>query len=149
VCFSYHWKEQGHKEYEKMVLHLAGNFRELDDGTPSDPSIQESRDKVPQELRPLAAQYLRRGYIIFASGGMAVDDWFDGTRGIGSRDVRTDGIWLWPDYFAHYVEKYGVDVPQEFLDHMARQGWIAPELTEAKVREVLEQFYKQFGGPNG
>jgi hypothetical protein len=132
-----------------MVLHIAGDFRELGPEDPSLPSLVESRGKLPQKLRPLAAQYLRGGYVIFVSGGMLVDDWFDGTRGIGSRDTRTDGEWLWPSYYAYYVEKHGVDVPQEFLDHMARQGWIAPELTETKVREVLEQFYRQFGGPHG
>jgi hypothetical protein len=131
-----------------MVLHKAGHFRELVPGDPSGPSLEESRDKLPQELRLLAAQYLRGGSI-WATSGKLVDDWFDGTRGIAFLEVRTDGMWLWPSYYAYYVEKYGVDVPQEFLDHMATQDWIAPELPEAKMREVVEQIHKQFGGPQG
>ena len=79
--------------------------------------------------------------------GVLVDDWFDGTRGIAQAEERTDGVWLWPGYYAHYVEKYGVDVPQALLDHMARQGWIAPELSEAQVLELGEQLWKQFGLP--
>ena len=97
-------------------------------------------------LRPFAAQYLRGGSI-YVIAGVLVDDWFDGTRGIAQAEGRTDGVWVWPGHYAYYVEKYGVDVPQEFLDHMSRRNWIAPELPEAELREVAEQIYKQFVRP--
>ncbi len=65
-----------------MVLHEAGFFRELSDGNPSGPSLEESRDKLPQELRPLAAQYLRGGSVLASTLGVLDDwdDWFDGTQ---------------------------------------------------------------------
>ncbi len=129
-----------------MVFHKAGFFRELMAGDPSDPSLENSRDKLPQELRPLAAQYLRGGSI-WVTTGMLLDDWFDGTPAVAPEADKTDGVWLWPGHYAYYVEKYGVDIPQDFLDHMSRQGWVAPELPEAKMREVEEQFFQQFGGP--
>jgi hypothetical protein len=137
-------QELGHEEDNAMVLLRAGHFRELSDGDPSGPSLEESRDKLPQELRPRAAQYLCGGSV-WVTTGRLVDDWFDGTPGIAPQEIRTDGEWLWPGHYAYYVKKYGVDIPQEFLDHMARQGWIAPELTEAKMRKVVEQIHKQFG----
>lgn len=130
-----------------MVFSVAGDFRELMPAHPSLPSIVESRDKLPHELRPLAARYLRGGSV-WVKAGVLVDDWFDGTRGIAQAEESTDGVWLWPGHYAYYVEKYGVDVPQEFLGHMSRQGWIAPELTEAQMREVVEQIRNQFGLDN-
>jgi hypothetical protein len=35
----------------------------------------------------------------------------------GSTDL-TDGIYVWPEGFAHYVECHGVKPSQEFLDHI-------------------------------
>lgn len=131
-----------------MVFHIAGYFHELEGGDPSGPSLEESRDKVPHELRPRAAQYLRGGSLFLAVGGMGSDDWFDGTRDIAPLDVRTDGVWMWPSAYAYNVEKYGVGIPQEFLEHMSRQGWIAPEQTEAKMREVADQYYQQYLTPH-
>lgn len=36
---------------------------------------------------------------------------------LGSTDL-TDGTYVWPEGFAHYVEKHGVKPPQEFLQHV-------------------------------
>lgn len=132
-----------------MKYHIAGSFRELSDGDPSGPSLENSKDKLPQEQRQRAGQYLRGGSVMVTTTGGLVDDWFDGTPGIARQEVRTDGEWAWPGHYAYYVEKYGVDIPQEFLDHMSRRGWIAPELTEAQLMEVGEQFYQQYVSPQG
>lgn len=34
----------------------------------------------------------------------------------GSQDM-TDGVYVWPIGFAHYIEEHGVKPPQEFIDH--------------------------------
>jgi hypothetical protein len=41
---------------------------------------------------------------------------------LGDRDL-TDGVWLWPEGLAHYVEVHAVRLPDEFIDHMRSQGW--------------------------
>ena len=35
----------------------------------------------------------------------------------GYRDM-TDGVYVWPEAFHHYVEVHGVKPPQEFVDHV-------------------------------
>ena len=35
----------------------------------------------------------------------------------GSRDL-TDGTYVWPEGFPHYVERHGVRPPQEFINHV-------------------------------
>lgn len=38
----------------------------------------------------------------------------------GYRDL-TDGTYVWPEAFYHYVEKHAVKPPQEFIDHVLRR----------------------------
>jgi hypothetical protein len=35
----------------------------------------------------------------------------------GSTDL-TDGEWVWPQGYAHYLEKHGVKPPAEFIEHV-------------------------------
>ncbi len=39
---------------------------------------------------------------------------------MGSQDF-TDGVYVWPEGFAHYLEKHDVKPPQEFIDHVLRR----------------------------
>jgi hypothetical protein len=39
---------------------------------------------------------------------------------LGCRDL-TDGTYVWPEGFAHYVAAHSVKPPQEFIDHVKRK----------------------------
>lgn len=39
---------------------------------------------------------------------------------------RTDGEWLWPEGFGHYVEQHGVRPPDEFVATARRNNWQMP-----------------------
>jgi hypothetical protein len=39
---------------------------------------------------------------------------------VGSKDL-TDGAYVWPEGFPHYVERHGVRPPQEFVNHVLRR----------------------------
>jgi hypothetical protein len=43
-----------------------------------------------------------------------------GLADLGCKDL-TDGVWIWPEGFAHYLEMHAVKPPQEFVDHALRQ----------------------------
>jgi hypothetical protein len=44
---------------------------------------------------------------------------------MGSRDLG-DGVWLWPEGLAHYVESHSVCLPDELVQTMRSHGWQAP-----------------------
>ena len=51
---------------------------------------------------------------------------------MGSSDV-TDGVWVWPEGFLHYVEFHNIDLPQEFVFHVQENNYqvnIPPDLKE-------------------
>ena len=44
---------------------------------------------------------------------------------MGSSDL-TDGVWLWPEGLAHYVEVHGLPLPEEFIATMKGNSWQPP-----------------------
>ncbi len=46
------------------------------------------------------------------------------SREMGSKCL-TDGEWTWPEGLVHYVEKHGVQLPEEFIDTMRKYEWNA------------------------
>ncbi len=40
----------------------------------------------------------------------------------GSRDL-TDGVYVWPEGLAHYIEKHDVMPPVDFVEHVIRTHW--------------------------
>lgn len=75
----------------------------------------------------------REVIVAYLKNGMPWERWFgqswcrfgcvdedDLTHFMGSQDF-TDGVYVWPQGFAHYVEKHAVKPPQEFIDHVMRR----------------------------
>lgn len=76
--------------------------------------------------RARVAAYLREGDIEASYLGYSACRFRCGipASALGASDL-TDGRWVWPQGFAHYVEVHGVRPPQAFLDD------IAPDLPDA------------------
>lgn len=110
-----YWRNQQHPEYPH-----AGDL------------VDESWDADEREF---VGQYLRWGQIARAYMGLspcrvcAVNN--------GSLEL-TDGVYLWPQGLAHYVEDHGVRLPQAFVDHIwARQDGL--ESAESDLTWWLQQ----------
>jgi hypothetical protein len=100
-----------------------GWFREL--GYETALSIEQWKGRDPAHAADVA-RYLRGGKVLVASPGLARDI-YDRAVVAGSHSMRTDGDFVWPDVLAHYVEKYGVELPPIFEARMAAAGWNAPD----------------------
>jgi hypothetical protein len=107
-------------------------FREFPFGTAADPSMRECMAPQPWEHQDLVLEYLRSGYVLARPLGADLPDWFDRTaranplvegRREGGATPMTDGVWLWPAGLIHFVEKYNVRVPNEFVEHAAKNRW--------------------------
>ena len=77
----------------------------------------------PVELSGVLA-YLRAGqeWIQFRGWSYCRFECGIAPSALGDRDL-TDGVWVWPEGLAHYVEKHFVRLPDEFIDHVRSQGW--------------------------
>lgn len=117
-----------------------GFFRELEHGDPQGPSLLEAgRRARPDEAA--IVRYLAESPVLAISGS-AVYDVIDPEHPVSGRNaVRTDGVWIWPDDLAHYVARYHVELPAEFLEHGARMHWSARSLTQAELADLEREMF--------
>jgi hypothetical protein len=79
------------------------------------------------ELKAKVVSYLKGGAIRGGGWDYATCR-FDPNRNpaeMGSREL-TDGVYLWPEGLAVYVNDYDVGLPGEFMSHMERQDYRLP-----------------------
>lgn len=55
---------------------------------------------------------------------------------IGTGTILTDGEWAWPDTLSHYVEKYHLELPQEFVRHATSAEFTIPDVTVDDLRRL-------------
>lgn len=92
-------------------------------------------DQLPdRERRRLAIYLLEAPQIRFTME--RIPDVLDGEDVPLTGGLRSDGVWFWRSDLAHYVLKYGVAVPEEFLAHAAENRWTPPSFTEDELSEI-------------
>jgi hypothetical protein len=115
-----------------VKLKPVARFREFPFGTANDPSMRDSTAAEPWEDQDKVLGYLRSGAIVAHPMGADLTDWFDRPsranpvidgKPLGGVTPLTDGEWFWPAGLIHFIEKYNVRVPREFVEHAARRGW--------------------------
>jgi hypothetical protein len=96
--------------------------------TPDDPDFVHPALVLGSDIAPdisaKIASYLRKGAVQDAQLGWAICRFADGPHGreMGCKDL-TDGIWVWPEGLAVYVERYNVKLPEEFIHHLTQQDF--------------------------
>jgi hypothetical protein len=53
----------------------------------------------------------------------------------------SDGVWLWTNALAYYVQHYHFRVPDEFVRHMQQRNWTPPPTGSLNNDELLARFY--------
>ena len=109
-----------------MNLKSVGYFREMLDGSPSDPSIKDYVNKGTSSFINKICAYLDSGLPIIVSPGTAVDV-IDETKGVaGSPSILTDGKWAWSGVLSYYVKNYNLQLDSVFVATMIENGWEIP-----------------------
>lgn len=118
------------------MLKRLGFYREFYPGTGSSlPSIHDEVRPTGVAEESAIVEYLRAGNMIAAvMEGMAdvIDgELFRGSSGCSS--LLTDGVWLWRQDLAHYVERHHVPVPDDFLRFVGESGFRMPVLSDSDL----------------
>src|SRR5262249_5868989 len=115
-------------------MNVAGNFRELEEGSPDGPSLVEARNALDAETAAAAARDLSGGDTYISAATVVVD--YFSHQPIASLGYMTDGDWVWPTSFPYYVATYRVAVPDALLERMEQRRWECPPVTEAELARV-------------
>ena len=102
------------------------------------PAPQELVGELPGEVRKALVSYLATGLPLVQYRGLSWCRFHCGieSRRMGSWDL-TDGVWVWPEGLAHYVEVHGVILPDEFVRHALS----APSRTKPDTAEKYDFDY--------
>jgi len=124
-------------------LRRAGFFRELPHGDPDGPTVlDQAHLNVVDKVR--VHRYLTTAPVV-AREPRVVTDALDPSATIGSVDIRSDGVWVWPSDLAWYVGHHEAALPAEFVTHMAASGWTAPTQVSVEVSDVLPDVHLDTG----
>jgi hypothetical protein len=83
-----------------------------------------------REDRPRVVQYLSQAPLVVHAGGFSLCRFGCGPNG-GSE--HSDGVWLWPEGLAHYVQHHDVRLPEEFLSHIRNRGYCPSPAEETPI----------------
>jgi hypothetical protein len=95
-------------------------------GDPNGGSLENAVATASLENIDRTIAYLKSGVAYVVAPGLSRDFLSPTHEIIGSLSLRTDGEFLWPSDLAHYVGKYRVGLPGEFLKHMEMNDWQVP-----------------------
>ncbi|MEU2156669.1 hypothetical protein ABZ532_16895 [Streptomyces sp. NPDC019396] len=120
-----------------------GFFRELDPQVEDDsaPSIHDAVRPHGLDDESGILAYLSSGTEIYTTMGadrdvISRDEWVP-----GAGSLVTDGTWLWPVELRHYVKRYHVELPEEFLATVRSMRYTAPAVPRARAREIFDEAF--------
>jgi hypothetical protein len=96
-----------------------------------------------QEDRSRVVQYLASAQAVAWAGGPSYCRF--GCGGLGHTE-QSDGLWIWPDGLAHYVEHHDIRLPDEFLNHVRNQGYRPEPPEEMPIQGLCrsENFWRSW-----
>lgn len=109
-----------------MPIKLVGFFREMIPDLPDSLSLRESVREFADYPKEQVVRYLRTAPVATGFSWALTHDILDSNRPIIGRFLlHSDGVWAWLDDLAHYVARYNVVLPTEFLLHLEQVNYQA------------------------
>lgn len=103
---------------------------------------------MDERLRSQIVAYLDQGEELFAWLGFSHCRFRCGIgkNKMGCRDL-TDGEWVWPEGFSHYIKNHSLGLPSEFIEYAKRKNFDSSVDTE--LREKIDALKKSIDSSIG
>jgi hypothetical protein len=100
---------------------------------------------LDSETKLKVVSYLKKGQ--FFGGVMTyLKDLFDGEN-IGGSEYFTDGTYVWPLYYAYYLEKYAsVYLPDYFIEYLKSVNYTFTLLEKKDLDRINSVFINEWSG---
>jgi hypothetical protein len=114
------------------VIRIGGVFDGVDP-TSRRPIVAPDHLRLDPAERDRVVGYLRSGVGVMITTALDTDQ-LDPSRGeVVPVSFRTDGVWVWSDEVAYYVETYGLAPEPELYRHIVAHGYRSPAPDAAAV----------------
>ena len=111
------------KNFFLMKLIGIGFSEELPYASQSGGSLVERTHKFSGRFQTEVLSYLKSGVSFVVAPSLSRDVLSSECETIGPLALLTDGKLFWSSDLSCYVERYRVELPQEFLERMAVNNW--------------------------
>jgi len=101
-------------------LTWVGLIKEHGNAANSKSIIDLMNQPLDQHKKSKVVDYMKRGSIIASCPSSIVDKLEPSIR-LRSHYVQADEIYQWNSYLIYYLEKYDVELPEEFVNHVLAQ----------------------------
>ncbi|MEU0278418.1 hypothetical protein [Streptomyces sp. NPDC006195] len=125
------------------MIKRVGFYREFESQDPNDsaPSIHDAVRLHALYDEPRILEYISSGTEIFSAMGaerdvISHDEWIP-----GAGSLVTDGTWLWPVELQHYVHRYHVELPDDFMAAVRASKYIAPTVLRGRAEEIVREVF--------
>ena len=120
-----------------MLLKPVGYFFEL--------AVQERLNMLEKIQQPIASNqekkivgYLSDGTLFGVGMGVDTDILKADQPAIGTLDIITDGVWVWPSTLKYCVVTYHIKLPTEFMKLVvANNNWKCPKNIDLKDFKIV------------
>jgi hypothetical protein len=114
-----------------------GFFQEFDEDNAENDIMASCVRSEPATMQTDVVRYLQRGIPVIDVMEVSPDV-LDGSAVDETGSILTDGEWYWREDLAHYVSKYNIALPDEFLADIAGRAYELP-LTSVEQLAVATQ----------
>jgi hypothetical protein len=120
------------------MIEYVGWFCDLPHGNPGAPALADSLEQTDPAVRASVSHYLDRGAVVAQTLGTVLVDRVSGER-IGPYRTLTDGFFVWPSDYGHYVARYGAAAPGELLRRALETPdyEVAPQRLDDIIDEII------------
>lgn len=123
---------------KKKRLKTIGYWQSDEEPRYPNPLSFEDRDWGEDEKK-MIADYVKSGEMLTSCRGRSWCRFGCGHIDMGSKDL-TDGEYVWPEGFAHYIECHHVKPPEAFIEKCKKHEI---DLNEDELENLEELFYQQ------
>lgn len=110
------------KEMLKVGMKCVGFFNEYEcNGLYSLKELKKRKRSNDVKI----VDYIKNGFPYVCAAHICYDV-FDNQTSIGGYKILTDGLYIWPNYFGYYIEKYNIAVDDDFLEHIKKHNYKLP-----------------------
>ncbi len=104
-------------KYKKMMLYKEKSYQNRDE---TKSSIENNMNILTDEQVNKVTQYLESGYLLLNFVSPTTDPYDQKT--IIPWVIYTDGMYVWDSIIIHWVERYKIRLPKDFLNHVHLAG---------------------------
>ena len=102
-----------------------------------DKTTHLTNEPLGEELILKISKYLSNGKRVMSFMHMSIDE---NGKEIGPYEIFTDGVWMWPSYIFHFIERFpNIKIDEKFVEYVKEKKFNMSHFDLDKAREECDR----------